>query len=805
MPQNVPTQAEFQALADRVTALEATAADHESRIAALEGSPPPPAAPTADLTGPDTIEVNADYTLHVATSNATSATLDGVSCTLNGDVTLTAPATAGDVTHTLVATGAGGSAQDSLTITVNEPAPPPPDTGTYPTYATIVTAYDTIPNFALSATILSVQSGSWSDPAIWNLGRVPDASDVVGIKTGHVITLAGTESVVAVGVAGKLAFTTGASLTAQNILVYDSGELEIGTPLNPIAAEVVFADAPLVDAAGGQYSNGLIVLGKFSVEGAAKTPFVRLAADVAAGATSLSYQITPVGWQAGDIILLPDSKQGGEAHPGFRPWDERVSLTASGITAAQFEHKGWRDEGGILDPEWMPHAVNLTRGVVFRSANPVGVRGHVFVTTTAQVTVRNAEFRDTGRTTFQPLNPSTNHIGRYGFHCHHLTNPFTVEGCVIRNTDAYPSERKWGFTIHDSDNGLFRGNVIYNYGGAGLMTEDGGETGNVIEGNFVGLCWGAGGSGNERDASGDFGFEGTSFWFRGPANVVRNNVAYGGRVYGYAIFCYQVQAAIETPINVFDANEAYCTGTSLTLWNIGAGFTGCIPGMPQSVVRDFKSWHGSPYYGYPTFNVLFVNFRAAADFSRLANGQGAHGMYFGDYLTADNVFDGGWLKGFDWGFLCPSFTRSVASAAGGSLFTVSNMTIKCEKNVLNEPPYAVTGGGTNIGPRRVEFTTCTLQKPQQVGGTFNHVKADWRTDRPSLNLTVLDELIVNGRQCYYYQQAGSFVIPNSSGVYPPGAQGLTNDQAWAQLGAALAGAVLPASAVDLPDYNCKVV
>ena len=47
---------------------------------------------------------------------------------------------------------------------------------------------------------------------------------------------------------------------------------------------------------------------------------------------------------------------------------------------------------------------------------------------------------------------------------------------------------------------------------------------------------GTGGRGDDRISQGDFGFEGTGFWFRGGNNYVTNNVATDANMYGYNIF-----------------------------------------------------------------------------------------------------------------------------------------------------------------------------------------------------------------------------------------------------------------------------
>ena len=79
------------------------------------------------------------------------------------------------------------------------------------------------------------------------------------------------------------------------------------------------------------------------------------------------------------------------------------------------------------------------------------------------------------------------------------------------------------------------------------------------------------------------------------------------------------------------------------------------------------------------------------------------------------------------------------------------------------------------------------------------------------NLTVLDQVFVyayNGVagdnfQVYYWQQAATYVMPQTvlngdgtSKVLGAPVAGLTNQQAWAQYGIAIAGAVAPASATS---------
>ncbi len=78
--------------------------------------------------------------------------------------------------------------------------------------------------------------------------------------------------------------------------------------------------------------------------------------------------------------------------------------------------------------------------------------------------------------------------------------------------------------IHNSHYGLIQDNVVYNYNGSSIATEDGSESFNVFDHNFA--LRGMGEPNNSvSEARSAMGTEGVGFWFRGPNNYVRNNVA----------------------------------------------------------------------------------------------------------------------------------------------------------------------------------------------------------------------------------------------------------------------------------------
>jgi hypothetical protein len=200
-------------------------------------------------------------------------------------------------------------------------------------------------------------------------------------------------------------------------------------------------------------------------------------------------------------------------------------LTVTLNAPLQFDHLGARDLNNVL--ELLPHVGNLTRNVVVRSENANGTRGHFMALQLADVDIRYALFKDLGRTTYVPLDNATNHAGRYPLHIHHLSGPlptpangyqFTLIGNAV-DGGSVETDWKWGITVHASHYGLIQDNVVYNYNGAAIATEDGSESFNLFDHNFV-----MRGMGEPDDVLGQarfaLGTEGVGFWFRGPNNFV---------------------------------------------------------------------------------------------------------------------------------------------------------------------------------------------------------------------------------------------------------------------------------------------
>jgi len=417
----------------------------------------------------------------------------------------------------------------------------------------LVTPHDTIPDFGCDPTIESLRSGRWGDPTTWSLDRVPTSDDVVLVSSGTAVVIegenfGGTAYANVVAISGDLRFDPNTELRVTTVLVYVGGQLKIGTSSQPIVghAEIVFRDAPLDLAADpGQFGHGLIVLGSIDIHGQPQTDtFVRLAEAPAAGSSVIHLSV-PVAWSVGSEIVLPDSRQvrTGPADASLRTWpgsqtETRRIAAVDGLDIILDQPLSYSHPG---NGNHQSHVGLLSRSVVLRSENPNGVRGHTMYVDRVLADIEYAEFRDLGRTmAMVPLDAATNHIGRYPLHMHHVYgDPAGDEsGYQFRVVgNSIVGSPKWGVTIHDSHFGLVADNVLLRALGSGVMTEDGSESYNVIDHNFAIDSFGSGQALYKRSPIGDFGYEGTGFWFRGTNNYVRNNVAAASStsLYVYAV------------------------------------------------------------------------------------------------------------------------------------------------------------------------------------------------------------------------------------------------------------------------------
>jgi len=413
------------------------------------------------------------------------------------------------------------------------------------------------PCFSQGRTIVqSATDGDWSSSTTWN-GPPPTANDIVVVRHQVIFSTQTEVYDLAIYSNGKLSFDTNTStaLTVGTLMVLEGGTLEIGSQSAPITgsarAQVLFADRslnPILDPA--EFGNGLLVFGNLTVHGAPLSDtFVRLEAEPLAGDSILSLEKSVIGWNPGDRLVIPDTRQldkTEDAEAYIPQWEARSlqSLSGTHLTLDQaftFNHKGARDGDDNL--VLLPHVANLTRNVVFQSVNPQGTRGYLFFAHRANVDVRYATFRQLGRTTVMPydetvfnengdvLEVATNHLYRTPITIYHLLGPspiinpyqYTLIGNAIdggENDHAF----RWCMGIIDSHYGLIQKNVCYNTMGSGIAMWTGSESENLLEQNFVMRVKGTGSKSITSGIKKINGNEGSGFYLK-VHNRVRDNVA----------------------------------------------------------------------------------------------------------------------------------------------------------------------------------------------------------------------------------------------------------------------------------------
>lgn len=638
------------------------------------------------------------------------------------------------------------------------------------------------------------------------------------VAAGETRTVAGDWDVHNIDVHGTLTFDPGADLSvrATTLRVHPGGHLVI-LPNSDRKHQIIFPDTPLESDS----SHCLLVSGKLSVRGFTKTPFVRVTAEPLAGATTLTLASPPTGWLPGDKLIVPDTRQIKASDPsiGYSPRTETAtiaSIAGNVVTIASplaYDHKGSRSWGTLED---LPHVANRSRNVVIRSENSAGTRGFVRFLGRAEIDVQYAAFAGLGRSQLGPFSAS-NPDNCFPVTFLDLIGPavpqangyqFTFVGNAVHcPMPAHPF--KWGVALKNSHYGLIQGNVIHNWAGAGLITIGGGETGNMIDGNFVCQTRGVG----DRESKGE---DGTGFWFRGPNNRVCNNVSAGNynqtnffASYGYKYFQlytgdqpfpnaqgsdqFTVQDAQAKPLLQFEGNEVYGCENGMTVWDLGCHNNTPVLGVGVSLIKNTTAWHCNytGFFGYPHNNVTIDGWHQRND--RFVDNF-AIGIWQGDYACWDFKILNVDIEGCRDGVGPGTF--------GGNHVQVEVASLRNTRNNVWVSTIAAPGSGgpgINRQPR-----TITLKNIACGAGADKNL---WMEYVPlpdnSSNLIVSDIVNIDNfaglaGRVYYTQQVASFIVPQTSGnmVGSPVA-GLTNAENLAQHGICIGGAIAPADAVTI--------
>lgn len=735
--------------------------------------------------------------------------------------------------------------------------------GGYASARWIETRFDRIPDYAHLPgypVVESAQDGLWSDPATWNSGLVPDENTIAKIK--HNVVLASTQAaeVVSVQPDGALVFARHGlvKLTVTTLQVI-GGTLDMGTSADPIQGfvEVALRGKPLnTQFDPEQYGHGIVVInGTWTAHGRSKTAFVRLGEPIKAGDVRLELSHPVEGWNVGDEVVVPDTRQGrikDRKDPLSAQW-ERRTISTVGDTWVEvskpfdFDHGGAKDRDGAL--RYLGHVGNLSRNISVYPTDPTTYRSHIMFTGRSVVDVRYARFHSLGRTSIEAIDNTefddngnvvrvgTNQIGRYMIHAHHVVSPTLVDdGCtfVLQGLALDGGEEvhkwRWHMGLHDSSFGCVRNNVVYNAAGTGIGSEDGNEQ-NVIEQNFVVRVSGTG-LRADRGCGQDCANEGTGIWSRGPLNLIRNNVVANSpdrscytfflkrrgtiRVQTQALMDpYEpggsaLQSINELPIAEFARNECYgLSNFGLVYWWLGVTQNAIPTVERRSILEDFVAWHVHHIVFTYAGHVTMRNFVGLNDPAYIK--EQTIGFEFRDYVQWKCRIERAEIQGFQWGIILPvnQYPKGKGDLTVPGEFVVSDSVISTWHGLIARIPFHNNSPFGFHPPVNRIVNTRFLPYPWKMvpeATSYYTMAMEWppRTNADvTLKLTYSFEMYQGEDDSFevFFPQQSPDAIMLATEVNEKGRtvllgaplEGLTNREAWERFGVATGGRLAPCS------------
>jgi hypothetical protein len=684
------------------------------------------------------------------------------------------------------------------------------------------------------ATHVTVASGSWSNPTIWQGGAVPGLNSRVIVSAGNTVTFDAVyvNPIKTVRVDGVLQFATqyDTQLMADTIVVDGKGTLRVGTAAQPInagvTARILIADTGPIDQTvdPNQLGRGLISHGAVEMVGQAVTPYVALATPPKWGDTQLVLAATPTNWAVGHRIVLTGSWH--EQH-------EELEITAINGNVVSIDHALKFNHKTPVGYELSHYVANTNRNVVVMSQN-VDVnarRGHVMFMHSQNVQVHNAGFYGLGRTDKRnPVNDPVfdedcnlvantglNRRGRYAVHFHRsgvngTKTPAVIDGSVVVDSPG------WGFVNHDSFVNM-ADNVAFDVVGAAFVTEVGNEIGSFRR-NLAIHSTGSGDGLESREDIFDFGHQGHGFWFQGPGVEVEGNIAANQEDAAFIFFTESSEAQFEAanmvdptlaaghalvpvgsvPLRLVKDNLAFASGSGLETWFHMTNMT-----SGQSVIDGFTAWNT----GRPMF-IPYTGRTTIQDVTLVGNRSNPWGTAIGRNSVTNNItYRNVHIAGFEVGIDVP--VRRATIIEGGYFETIIGIEISTTVH-KNRTVDINVDPETGEDPEFAPLTTTQLHGHTQweifMDGTpqvkHNDIETLFAPD-----VVRLGTVRLNGKQIYYLKQASDFVpFPSGAtigdglaGLIPPELLGKTNQQLWAEFGLAPAGVIAPPDAVQIPGIN----
>jgi hypothetical protein len=732
-----------------------------------------------------------------------------------------------------------------------------------------------IPNLCANPTVSAKANGDWSNAATWT--KALANNDVLEIPAGRnvVLDMQSDTRFKCIAVKGSLTFrnTVNTRLRVGTLLIHEGGRFVVGTPGAPVqagvTAEIIISNEAVDKSKDPEsYGTGIIGLGRVVIVGEAKSSYVRLAAEATPG-TAFTLAGTPKNWRTGDRLVLPSTVQGSSGLNDYTALLTPAQLTLntlSGTTLSVSEslsnkHSSARNYQSRIAA--YPHLGNLTRNIIIRSEDPNGTRGHVLFTHRADIDIRYALFKDLGRTTIEPLS-ATNQVGRYALHLHHLMGvtgkpagsyQYLLVGNAVENSS------KWGITIHNTHYGLVRSNIMFNTPGAGIMTEDGTESFNVIDYNYALYTIGTGEErGDARFYQNDWGFEGSGVWLRGPNNYVRNNIVANSNSFAYSVMPFRMETPVKIPkfpgadtsvasqttsyrmqslkLLEFSNNIAYASRSGVTFWDTGSHANvfnvevrDLNGNLAENLVKNMTLWHINRYgfYGYGVNRVTFDGWKQYGDIASLAESpyNDPMGLFFSDYPARNIKVINSNFQGLRRGIVVSGKGGDNTDEYGNapSLWLVKDSFFSTTRGIQSDTMWSV-GGADVLVPRRIEIENSRFQDnpgnpgynpfyPNDIGKNIHYALAptnDLSSTYAHQNFVQRTEYIVrnfNGVagdnfRVFAREQAPNVVVPQTGQHIGLPEAGLTNAQAWAKYRKAINGAVAPCATtrVNVHGFVC---
>ena len=580
-------------------------------------------------------------------------------------------------------------------------------------------------------------SGSWTDSGTWSGNEVPGDRARVLIPAGKTVVIDSEIStrVKGIRIQGKLEFSTAVStaLNVETIIQDMTGELEIGTAANPIppgvTSKITIIDEGDIDFNSDQWEKGLILMGKTIAYGAQKDSWVTVASNPTAGATILSLQTAPSGWEAGDRIVITGTD------PRDAKSDEVATIQAISGTSITLEQPLVKNHTSPAADLYV-HVANLNRNIIIESESPTSNggmdRGHIMFMHSLDVDFNYVRLHQMGRSrkdipiddwvvgeSDQFENAARRNVrGRYSIHFHRggvdqdLT-PARIRGCVVEDDPG------WAYVNHSSFV-HFDNNVSYNIIGGGFQTEAGNEIGSFTNNIAIRTVNDAypirleepDNAPDTREDSQDFAWQGDGFWIHGGTITVSGNIASGSSGHG---FIYWPEGLIEpspglepfrttyvpedigldNSINVIDEedvmqiwwaevdtfsnNIAYSAGIGLSMYYLHTTFFNDVldydPNYIASVhstFDNFTAWNIDQQGIQLNFTerVTFKNIRLVNDDGN-ANSIGIRGSQYRS--KAKHIYENIRIEGFGTGLALPP--QGQVTVNGGYLKNGVNMYI----------------------------------------------------------------------------------------------------------------------------------